>query len=220
MWSTFQHASALEYERGVANHLAAIFDVLSMSRSCSVLPHAVIVRYTASVKTSHMRCPVIDCHIKNVPVCRWRWMCPAGQWKPTRQRQQSTPTWQTAPRWMQTLAVIQRWGRIFQGQEMEKSCPASGLPTVPSCMPLLRTWSQLGTGLAAFQRTRHAHRFVDHINTFVAAKRIFVKFFKILFLVGRGKYIHIFWSLILIGHSKMKSQYCRCNLCFFHLGPQ
>jgi len=32
MQSTIQPASSLEYERGVANHLAAVFDVLSMSR--------------------------------------------------------------------------------------------------------------------------------------------------------------------------------------------
>lgn len=69
MWSTFQPASSLEYKRGVANRLAAVFDILSMSRCCSVFPHAVIVCYTANVKTSHMHCPVIDCHIKNVSVC-------------------------------------------------------------------------------------------------------------------------------------------------------
>jgi len=54
MWSTIQPASSLEYERGVASHLVAVFDVLSMSRCCSVFPHAVIVCYTANVKTLHM----------------------------------------------------------------------------------------------------------------------------------------------------------------------
>lgn len=70
MWSTLQLASVLEYKTGVANRLAAIFDVLRMSGCCSVLPHAAVVHHTASVKTSHVHCRVIDCHIKSVSVCR------------------------------------------------------------------------------------------------------------------------------------------------------
>jgi hypothetical protein len=70
MWATLQCPCALEYKTGVASHLAAIFDVLRVSRCCSVLSHTVILCYTATVKKSYMYCPVIDCHIKNMSFCR------------------------------------------------------------------------------------------------------------------------------------------------------
>ena len=172
----------------------------NMSWCCSVLPHSVVLYYTADLKKLHMHYSVIDCHIKQVSVCRWRWMCPVGQ--PTRQQQQNTPTWQATPRWMQTLAPRQRWGRMFQGQEMEKSCQASGLPTVPSCMRVPRMWNQLGTDLAACQHTRHAHRFVEvfMLTHFPWPSRFSLNFF----WWPEIRIYTFWWNLIFPCHSKIK----------------